>query len=307
MRKFLIITRNIFMGIIGLMLLFVVGVFIYNQVMLKKEEVYWKNPPGTMVEVDGHNMHVYTEGSGNHTIILLPGFGTASPYVDFLPMCQELAKDYKVVIIERFGYGLSDVVDGERSFETIVDQDRKALDKLGIKEPYVLCPHSISGIESLIWAQNYPEEVEAIIGMDMSDSSIKGDEEFHDGIFGVEGTGIRVLRAMGFLRFMADEAGSEEEKMIIAIGNRNFLNKTLLNEAKSVDAACDMIDNNPLPKVPTLQLVSNEAGDGWMASHQAIVDASSNGKLVELDCGHYVYVEEPERVVEEIRGFLEAM
>ena len=29
-------------------------------------------------------------------------------------------------------------------------------------------PHSASGIEAILWAQLYPEEVEAIIGLDMS-------------------------------------------------------------------------------------------------------------------------------------------
>jgi len=45
------------------------GLFINNQVKLKKEEGYWKNTPGEMVEVDGHKMHVYTEGEGDHTIL----------------------------------------------------------------------------------------------------------------------------------------------------------------------------------------------------------------------------------------------
>lgn len=43
-----------------------------------------------------------------------------------------------------------------------------ALDKAGIKGPYVLCPHSLSGLEALYWAQKYPDEVEAIVGLDMA-------------------------------------------------------------------------------------------------------------------------------------------
>lgn len=43
-----------------------------------------------------------------------------------------------------------------------------ALDKAGIQDPYVLCPHSLSGLEALYWAQKYPDEVEAIVGLDMA-------------------------------------------------------------------------------------------------------------------------------------------
>lgn len=32
----------------------------------------------------------------------------------------------------------------------------------------MLCPHSMSGIEALYWVQQYPEEIEAIIGLDMA-------------------------------------------------------------------------------------------------------------------------------------------
>lgn len=32
----------------------------------------------------------------------------------------------------------------------------------------MLCPHSMSGLEALYWAQKYPEEVEAIVGLDMA-------------------------------------------------------------------------------------------------------------------------------------------
>ena len=41
------------------------------------------NPIGQFVEVDGKNMNVYIEGSGNKTIVFLSGGGTASPVLDF--------------------------------------------------------------------------------------------------------------------------------------------------------------------------------------------------------------------------------
>lgn len=43
-----------------------------------------------------------------------------------------------------------------------------ALDKAKIKGPYVLFAHSMSAIESIYWAQTYPEEVLAIVGLDMA-------------------------------------------------------------------------------------------------------------------------------------------
>ena len=70
--------------------------------------------------------------------------------------------------MEKFGYGFSDVVDDNRDIETVLRQTRAALDKVGINGSYVLCLHSMSGIEAIYLAQQYLEEVEAITGLDMS-------------------------------------------------------------------------------------------------------------------------------------------
>lgn len=64
--------------------------------------------------------------------------------------------------------GFSDVVDVARDIDTILSETRTALAKAEISGPYILCPHSISGIEALYWAQTYPNEVMAIIGLDMA-------------------------------------------------------------------------------------------------------------------------------------------
>ncbi|MBR6402478.1 MAG: alpha/beta hydrolase [Eubacterium sp.] len=311
MKKFLKVLRNIFVGMIAITAILLIGATIYNQLMIKKDDVYWKNPPGEMVEVDGHKMHIYTEGEGEHTILLMSGWSVSSPspYLNLLPLCKDLAKNNKVVIIERFGYGISDVVGGERSFDKLVDQDREALEKLGIKGPYVLCPHSLSGLESLIWAQNYPDEVEAIVGMDMSDTSIKGDNEMSIPMLRLIGA----IRATGLYRLLPfpDDA-TEEMKMEHAIQCKTLSNKTIINELSHIDAACDMINEKPLPTVPTLQFVAMqkrtaEEVEAWKATHQELVSASSNGKLVELDCTHYVYRFEKDRIVQEINAFLETL
>ena len=83
-------------------------------------------------------------------------------------MYSLLSNDYKIVVVEKFGYGFSDVVDENRNIDTMLSETRMALDKAGIKGPYVLCPHSMSGLEALYWAQKYPEEVVAIVGLDMA-------------------------------------------------------------------------------------------------------------------------------------------
>ena len=108
------------------------------------------------------------EGSGSKTFVFLSGAGTCSPILDFKSLYSLLSDDYRIVVVEKFGYGYSDVVDEDRNIQTILSETRLALNKAGIEGLYVLCPHSMSGIEALYWAQKYPDEIEAIIGLDMA-------------------------------------------------------------------------------------------------------------------------------------------
>lgn len=153
--------------IIVILTLFLAISFIRHKICLSNEKDLL-TPLGELVEVDGHNMSIYVEGEGNHTLVFLSGSGTCSPILDFKSLYSLLSDDYRIIVVEKFGYGFSDIVDSDRDIDTVLGQTRTALDKAGINGPYVLCPHSMSGIEALYWAQQYPDEVEAIIGLDMA-------------------------------------------------------------------------------------------------------------------------------------------
>ncbi|MBQ9321455.1 MAG: alpha/beta hydrolase, partial [Eubacterium sp.] len=167
MKKTLKIIGKIVLGLLILLAVFLIVMAVYNQIMLRKNKALYETPLGQLVEVDGHNMSIYTEGEGEHTIVFLSGWGTSSPILDFKPLYTRLRDENKIVVVEKFGYGFSDIVDSERDFDTILRQDREALQKAGVEAPYVLCPHSLSGYEAVLWAQKYPDEVEAIVGLDM--------------------------------------------------------------------------------------------------------------------------------------------
>lgn len=168
-RIILKITKGFIISIViilALMVILVIGTYLYNKASLKKEAELIQHK-GEYVKVDGHNMNLLIEGEGEKTLVFLAGAGTPSPILDFKPLTDRLKDDYKVVIIEKFGYGYSDEIDGERTVDILTEQDRKALSKAGVEGPYILCPHSASGFEAMYWANHYPEEVEAIIGLDM--------------------------------------------------------------------------------------------------------------------------------------------
>src|SRR5687768_15569150 len=63
---------------------------------------------GERLEVGDGALNVYRNGTTGPTVVMLTGYATASPVADFGPLIREL-DDYQVVVVEGFGYGLSDL------------------------------------------------------------------------------------------------------------------------------------------------------------------------------------------------------
>ena len=289
------------------------GLFIYNRIMLKKDARLLEKHVGQMVEVDGHDMCVYFEGEGDHTIVFMSGWGEPSPIYDFKALYKELSDDYRIVVIEKFGYGFSDEAQGRRSFYTILRQDREALEKAGINGPFVLCPHSLSGLEAILWAQEYPDEVEAIVGLDMmvANANVQAKNKvLNDLVMDINS----FAKNVGLLRLIdPDTTGTlteEERKTVKALYCRDTANDTVRNE-RDVDNIKEVsiaIYSTPLPTVPTIQYITEEDEDDiWIVSAQKLADASKDGHVVKLDCGHYVHHYEYERIAKDMKDLIEGL
>lgn len=305
------------LGIILLVLVLVVGLalaacFVYHRIMLKQEEPMLTQPLGQMVEVDGHNMCVYMEGEGEHTLLFLSGSGTPAPILDFKSLYSLLSDDYRIVVIEKYGYGFSDIVDTERSFTTILRQDREALAKAGIEGPFILCPHSMSGLEAIMWAQDYPDEVEAIVGLDnvlprtYDNYDIEGTLKLEKYIIFARDAGI--LRFYYSDSFLPDALTDEEKDLYRAIASRNTCNVDIVNEGRAIAEAVEIIDSKPKPDVPMIMFISDGKetnGSDWIGNHYAYAEGLTNARVIELGCGHYVHYYRPDEIATEMRSFIE--
>ncbi len=311
MKKAFKIIGKVLLVIIILLITFLLIVFTYNKIMMNKEKTLLEEPLGEMIEVDGHNMCIYSEGKGEHTLVFLSGSGTASPILDFRSLYSLLDDDYRIVVVEKFGYGFSDVVNTERSFDTILRQDREALSKAGIDAPFILCPHSMSGLEAILWAQEYPDEVEAIVGLDMSlprsydNFNFSKTERFEK----IAAIG----RELGIVRFYYSDSSlpqglSEDEKSLYrAIACKIAVNDAVINEGLAIPDAVKKIDGAPKPDIPMLMFVSDgkETGiENWSEIQKEYASELSNASVFELDCGHYVHNYKQEQISEEIKEFI---
>jgi len=121
---------------------------------------------GMMVDVGDHKMSVNIKGEENDkTIVLLPASGVPSPILFYNNFTDYLANDFKVVTIEPFGYGVSDLTEEKRTAENIVSEIHECLQELEIDQFYFM-GHSIGGMFSLAYDNTYEDEVLGFIGLD---------------------------------------------------------------------------------------------------------------------------------------------
>lgn len=293
-----------YMGIIGSILLAIISFiiiisYINHKIHLSKEDKLFV-PNGKIVKVNNHNMHVYTEGQGDTTLVFLSGAGTSSPVLDFKSIYSLLSDDYKIAVVEKAGYGFSDDSDVDRDIDTILDETREALLKAQIKGPYVLVPHSMSGIEALYWSQKYPDEVTSIIGLDMAvPMSYKG--------YNVNKIILKLAdfsAKTGMNRWIPGASESDairygtltenEKELYRTVFYRRTLTKAMVNEIKQMKSNAKVVQDIEMPKIPILIFSSNGEKTGmnkyqWKLYQNKFISNIENGKIIHLDSSHYVH------------------
>lgn len=134
------------------------------------EEAVFLNAPGQFVEVNGHSMHIIIEGNmeADTTLLFLHSADVCDDSVALQPLFKELEDDYRIVMVERSGVGYSENSGSDRDVDTMLVETRLALNKAGIKGPFVVLPIGTAGIEVTYWANKYPEEIQKVIGINMT-------------------------------------------------------------------------------------------------------------------------------------------
>lgn len=286
-----------------------------------------ETPLGEFVEVDGHRMSVFVTGHGDHTIVFLPGLCSTSPILEFKPLYSLLQDEFRIVVPEKFGYGHSDIVKENRDYMNTVEQYRKALAALHIKGPFIFCAHSLGGNEVELWAQHYPNEVEAFVGIDANLANYPCDwsEDFWVRHWRLEAFWYHLRRLAGWCRNdfrpgLKKLLSKEDLRLYRELSCKNDGNFDTYSEILNKASANELINGRALPTQPTLQFVDvpewyakGEDGkfepheEDWINAHQELVDASVNGTLSYSFCGHCIHCFEFERMAREMKAFISAL
>ena len=307
MKKFKQFSWIIFVVLI----LFLGGTFGFHQLSLQKESKLLM-PIGKKVVVNGHQMNVYIKGEGSETIVFLSGAGIASPILDFKNLTDSLSKKYKVVIVERAGYGYSEDSNQSRDVMEVLFETRQALSQANVIGPFIILSHSMASLESLAWQEKYPNEVKALIGLDWALPASYEDLKDNQALLTVAYWSSKI----GLLRYFPESFYiknptliESERKQYKFLAYKQLMSQAMLHESRLVKENAKKVLSTINPKIPTLLLVSNGEGTSfsqteWHLYAQRFASDQPNVQVMYVDVPHDLYHYLSNEIVSQIEDFL---
>jgi pimeloyl-ACP methyl ester carboxylesterase len=127
-------------------------------------------PPGAMVDVGGHALHLSCIGQGSPAVILETGLGsTSSAWALVQPA---VATSTRTCAYDRAGLGWSQPGPEPRDARQISAELHSLLQTAGVAGPYVLVGHSNGGLYSRMYAGMYPNDVAGMVLVDATPSDL---------------------------------------------------------------------------------------------------------------------------------------
>ena len=309
-------------GIIILVLFAMVAILLIatkiNHENQLKKEAKQHLAPGKMVDVNGKKLHVYAQGKGDMTLVFMAGHGTSNPTLDFKPLWMRMTDEYRIAVIEKAGYGWSETSNSPRDVDRMLEETRKALELSGEKGPYILVPHSMSGLEAIYWAQKYPDEVKAIIGLDpitpeTTDLLPEPQKLQLYAMYFISRTGLSRFMPDAeaeeiFPLLKSDALTGEDKQKYLAVFYKSAFSKDMLNEVTCLKQNAKKVAENEVPAhTPMYFFISDEQEvkvAGWAETLSSYLSKIAMSKQMRLDTGHYVHYEKADIIAEEAKAFI---
>ncbi len=296
----------------GFLLLFLGATFVFHQFSLRNESKLL-TPIGKQVTVNGHRMNVSVKGEGSETIVFLSGAGIASPILDFKNLSDSLSKKYKVVVVERAGYGFSEDSDRSRDVMEVLSETRQALAQAHVSGPYVIISHSMASLESLAWQEKYPNEVKALIGLDWALPASYEDLKDNQALLTVAywSSKIGLLRYFPESFYIKNPTLTETERQQYKLlAYKQLMSQAMLHESRLAKENAKKVPSSINPKIPALLLVSNGEGttfsqSEWQRYAERFASDQSNIQVDYMDAPHDLYHYQSDAIVSRIKEFLE--
>ncbi len=300
-------------------------------------------PPGRLVDLGTHRLHLHETGGKGPTILLEAGL--MSTVLSWSGLQKELGQEFRVVSYDRAGLGWSDLGPMPRTAERIVDELNALLERAAIPEPYVLVGHSFGGLTMPLFAARFPKKIAGVVLVDPVAAAEWNPPSAHDLKLTRIGAAVcrraAVLARMGLIRFVAallttrarkgaaflvrlisrgapDESGTvsspwfaalppEEQAMAAIFWIQPKFALTIASQLENLPASAARVAEFPVfSEMPVAILSARTAPEHRRKEHAELAARLPLGRHILVEnSNHWIMQAAPELLVQEIRNVVE--
>lgn len=304
--------------------------FVYQR-MVERRDARRFPPPGKLVDVGSHRLHLYEMGADKSgpTVVLEAGMGCSC--LDWCKVQPEVATFARVVSYDRAGSGWSDAGPEPRTSKQIATELHTLLTRAGIPGPYILVAHSFGGLNIRLFADMYPQEVAGMVFVDTSHedqnaipalSAVLVKEEYQNVLIGI-------IAPFGVLRLIIATGQSPLKQMsypadivpqVKALWSQTRAMRMNALELDSFEESAAQVRTSrhsygPLPLYVLSQSVKTsfkspeeqQIQEGWQELQRDLATLSTRSThIVADDSSHYIHLDQPELVIAAIKTVTQA-
>ena len=296
-------------------------------------------PPGRMVNLGTHSLHLHSKGEGSPVVILDAGMASTSLSWAFIQ--DELAKFTHVCSYDRAGLGWSEPGPKPRTTAQILAELRALLQKSGIPPPYVLVGHSFGAFTVRLFAALHPNEVAGLVFIDglhpaewfpASEHQLRGlSRAVRSARRGIWLAALGVPRAVLYLARIGGVNLARRAGLLASGGASRHVESLFLPVSKlprhllavifsfwslpkTYQTLADQLEVLPecarqvasattsFGDLPLIALVASNSRPPRTMSTEEVARLSSQGTLhVASDSGHWIQIDQPSLVIDAIR------
>jgi pimeloyl-ACP methyl ester carboxylesterase len=311
---------------------------LYQIVGSRRDALRFK-PPGKLVDVGRHRLHVQVAGSGSPIVMLEAGIAASS--VSWEPVRREAQTSMTVYSYDRAGLGWSEASNEPSSIENGICDLKTILESQGIARGTVLVGHSWGGLAALEYACRNRGQLAGLVLVDPLPASewcpLVPEEaaKLRRGV-ALARRGAWLAR-LGVVRLSLDllQAGSRRIPKLAAgmsaRGGGSKLTERLVGEVrklprdvwpviqshwcqtKSFESMASHLESLPesaaacrtdcdLGDLPLVVLSASDSTSSRLAEHRRMARLSTRGEILIAErSGHWIQLDQPDLVVDAIR------
>jgi pimeloyl-ACP methyl ester carboxylesterase len=304
---------------LGLFLILVVWLLVRESIARKEYRAEYP-PPGQMINLGTHAIHLHCTGAGGPTVVFesdLDQYGSLS----WLPVQDAIAKFTRACSYDRAGIMWSEPGPRPRDGETIASELGAVLNAAGEDGPYVLVGHAFGGAYVRIFAGQNPDDVCGMVLVESSHpemltrfAELGVTQEIPD-------KGIRpLILLLSYLgmpgRFKGNpydlpaEIYNPQQSFFPESSLAWFDEKVEARDTLAQAGQYEYLGDFPLIVVATaippssMENGRQEMQDLWLELQHELLLLSENSELRIFTGGHYPQLQSPELVIEAVQDVL---